>query len=151
MKCFFAALITVAMFTGCQSNSSVDRPADGGPVPNAIEHPIQSYQKVTVDQLNTWGFSVEATDLGEGEYGIYVRAQQPAIEEIDNGQLAVNFSLWSDDDQLVLAMPTVNMNQGPFLVLDGYILRIVINAAHDALGLRPGIGYRVDIDPADYL
>lgn len=89
--------------------------------------------------------------MGEGEYGIYVHARNPAVEEINAGRLNVNFSLWSADGHFIFAMPTVSLNQGPFLLLDGYILRVIVNVKSKTLGLEPGIGYRVDIDPADHL
>lgn len=151
MKSFFSVLISFVSLSGCQSIFPLEGTADGGPVPNAIEHPIQSYQEVSIEQLNAWGLSVEATDLGEGEFGVYVHAQHPAIEEINTGRLNVNFSLWSDDEQFVFAMPTVSLNEGPFLLLDGYILRVMVNVNNNALGLEPGVGYKADIDPADHL
>lgn len=151
MKFFFAALISFVSLSGCQSISQLEGAADGGPVPNAIEHPIQSYKEVTIEQLNAWGFSVEATDLGEGEFGVYVHAQRPAMEGIASGRLNISFSLWSEDEQFVFAMPTVSLNQGPFLLIDGYILRVMVNVTNDALGLEPGVGYKADIDPAAHL
>lgn len=151
MKSFLAAFILSVNLSGCQFTSPQESAADGGPVPNAIEHPIQSYLEVSTHRLNMWGFSVEASDLGEGEYGIYVHARNPAVEEINAGRLNVNFSLWSADGHFIFAIPTVSLNQGPFLLLDGYILRVIVNVTSKTLGLEPGIGYRVDIDPADHL
>lgn len=151
MKYFFSVLISISSLTGCQSIPPLDGYADGGPIPNAIQHPIQSYQEVSIEQLNAWGFSVEGADLGEGKFSLYVRAQQPAIKEINSGRLRVKFSLWFDDEQFVFAMPNVSLNQGPFLLIEGYVLRVVVNTTDNALDLQPGIGYMARIDPADHL
>lgn len=151
MKYFFLVFTSIISLTGCQSICPLEGYTDGGPVPNAIQYPIQSYLEVSIEQLNAWGFSVDATDLGEGQFGLYIRAQQPAIKEINSGELRVNFSLWSDDEQFVFAMPNVSLNQGPFLLLEGYTLRIVVNTTNNALDLQPGVGYMTQLDPADYL
>lgn len=147
MKCFLAAIICAIGVTSCQSTST----ADGGPVPNAIKTPIQSFQEASVKELSTWGFNINATDLGEDQYGLYIHITQPASEAINKKKLEINFSLWSEDNQFVFAMPKIDFNHGPFLLIDGYTLRIVVNTTEETLGLLPGVGYTIDIDPADHI
>ncbi len=141
----------IVMICGCQFSSMAVTAMEEVPVPNAVEHPIQAFSFVDIKQFNKWGIMLEPHDMEDGEFGLYVHVREPALTEVMSGKLEVNFSVWTDKKQMIVSIPKVHLNKRPFLLRKDYLLRMVVNTSDKSLGMTPGVGYVIDIDPADHL
>lgn len=121
------------------------------PAPNEVKYPIQSYMTLDDKQLlREWGISLNCEDAGGGDYVVDVRFREPASIEASKGSLEVRFSLWTDSKDFVLSIPDLNLEDGSFMMREGYVLKLLINTQGDALGLRPGVGYIYDVNPKEF-
>lgn len=121
------------------------------PIPNQVEHPVQSYQNVELEQLGEWGIAIRCEDAGGGDYAVYVNFRQSALKEVAAGDLHASFSLWTNAKDFVLSMPDFDLSESSFMMRDGYLLRMLINTQGNSLGLRPGVGYVFDINPKELI
>lgn len=118
-------LIIGGILTACGTYSVPSLP-DGAPVKNAIEYPVEQYKNLSLEKLRSIGIEQQVIDMGEKEYGIYVARNNRIGKAIADGKIHINFSLWDAKGNFVLAMPAIADNAAPFVVAEGYQLRIAL-------------------------
>lgn len=149
MRLLLATVLAVStMASGCSATAG--KPDDGAPSPIAIEHPIERNQPLSEKQLAELGITVSVADGGD-EYGLYVTLREDLRQAIADDRAGLHFSIWSREGSLVLGMPQVNVEDGPFLVADGYRLRVMLDSKSGYAGLELGVGYFALFDRSGYL
>lgn len=123
---------------------------DGAPVAIAVKHPVERHQQVSLAESSKWGLDAYSLDTGGGEYGLYLELNEQLRDAIqnDNARLAVSF--WQGE-QLLLAMPGLRLDDGPFLIQEGYQLKVLLDPKGGYAGLEPGTGYYVMLDPREHV
>lgn len=90
-------------------------------------------------------------DAGGGEYGLYVALSEDLLNAIKDGRAGVHFSLWTREGGFVLGLPPVNTEGGPFLLAEGFRLRVMLDPKSGYAGLESGTGYFALFDRDGYI
>jgi hypothetical protein len=67
---------------------------------------------------------IQVVEAGTDEYGIYVSRSEVIEKAIGAGVIRISFSLWDAQDNFVMAIPATADDARPFIVAEGYQLRI---------------------------
>ncbi len=117
----------------------------------AVKHPIQRHQQVSLAEARVWGLDAYSLDTGDGEYGLYLLLNQQLRDAIGNGSARLAVSFWQGQ-QLLLAMPSLDpADNGPFLIQEGYYLKVLLDPQDGYMGLQPGTGYYLLLDPREHV
>lgn len=129
------------ILTACGAYRVAPNSPDGAPVQNAIAHPVEQYENLSLEKLHSLGIEPQVIDMGDKEYGIYVVRNGEINKTIADGKIRINFSLWDAKGNFVLAIPTIEDDAAPFIVAEGYQLRIALTPTASYGDLKPGSGY----------
>ena len=139
-------LLIGGVLAACGTYSASSLP-DGAPVKNAIEHPVEQYENLSLEKLRSLGIEPQVIDMGEKEYGIYILRNNEIRKAIADGKIHINFSLWDTKGNFVLAIPAIADNAAPFIVAEGYRLRIALAPTVSYSDLKPGRSYIATLNP----
>jgi len=131
----------ISIMAGCGIYKPASPLPDGAPVNHAIKHPVERHEKLSLEKLRLLGFAPQVIDMGDKEYGIYITQNGEIKRAINTGKIRINFSLWDANDNFVLAIPAAADDASPFIVVEGYQLRIALIPTEIYEGLKPGTSY----------
>jgi len=120
---------------------------DGAPVQHAIEHPAETHEDLPLEKLLSLGIEPQVIKMGDGEHGIYIARRSEIRSAIAEGQIRINFSLWDAKENFVLAVPEIADSDSPFIVAEGYQLRIALIPTSIYNDLKPGTSYITALNP----
>lgn len=143
----FLWLLIGVILTSCGAYRITPNLSDGAPVQNAIEHPVEHYENLSLENLHSLGIEPQVIDMGENEYGIYVLWSDEIRKTIADEKIHISFSLWDTKGNFILAMPTIEDKASPFIVTEGYQLRIALVPTASYHDLKLGSSYIATLNP----
>lgn len=146
MKLLAFFFVTIGL-AACNGYGSRARAPDGAPTPNAIIHPIEAYEEISPEKLLALGIKAQTIEMGDGEYGIYITRDEKLDEAVAAKKVSINFSVWDIGGRFVMAMPSIADDAGPFVLSQGYQIRIALIPISTYADLKLGVGYFCMLNP----
>jgi hypothetical protein len=139
--------LVLSILTACGISKTVSPLPDGAPVPHAIQHPAERYEDLSLEKLRALGIDPQVVEAGTNEHGIYVSRSEEIEKAFAAGIIRISFSLWDAQENFVLAIPATADDGRPFIVAEGYQLRISLIPYSVYGGLSPDTIYLVALNP----
>lgn len=139
--------LAVSILVGCGNYKPALPLPDGAPVKHAIKHPVERHENLSLEKLRSLGVDPQIVNMGDKEYGIYIYRNDKIAKAIIAGKIRIGFSLWDSKDNFVLAIPNVADAASPFILAEGYQLRITLAPTEIYEDLEPGAGYITTLNP----
>lgn len=139
--------LAVSMLVGCGIYKPASPLPDGAPVKNAINYPVERHENLSLEKLRSLGVDPRVVNMGDKEYGIYISQDGEIAKAIMAGKIRISFSLWDTRGNFVLAIPNIADSASPFILAEGYQLRITLAPIEIYRDLEPGAGYITTLNP----
>lgn len=126
------------------------QPDSAAPVAMTVKNPLQGYQPLSLEEASRLGLGAYSLDSGDSEYGLYLLLDKQLQSAIRDDTVSLHVSIWNEG-RFVASVPGFRHSNSPFLLQEGYQLQILINPQSGFMGLQPGTGYYLLLEPKEYL
>ncbi|GEM_PF-4351383 len=103
------------------------------------------FDSISEPELAHLGFFMSFSDMDDELGVLTVSSLDKLLRLIEGNEVDIYFSLFTENQQLLLLMPRYEGNKSKFSVATGHVFRVTISSRSGIENIKPGVVYSFDM------